>query len=202
MLARQCEDQLSRDSCRVTSHYFIAVAQDNQHTQTLPYVHVFVPSVGDNALQPNTPLYTSQTLNRVFKNGHGTEGTAKYFLKTVTHKYPETCFHGPSRGSAVRCLSWNTGWVIHSVFPELVLLLCDLQCKDSMGARLQVPGAPFNAGHLNKYPVPLFPVDPRSWTQKVSFHSFCTVSQFYRYVDLLFKKRFRSTPLSLQPPAG
>lgn len=43
-------------------------------------------------------------------------------------------------------------------FSELVLLLCDLQCKDSMtlGAGSQAPVAPFNAGHLNKH-TPLLP---------------------------------------------
>lgn len=38
-------------------------------------------------------------------------------------------------------------------FSELVLLLCDLQCKDSMtlGAGSGAPAAPFNAGHLSKH---------------------------------------------------
>lgn len=38
-------------------------------------------------------------------------------------------------------------------FSELVLLLCDLQCKDSMtlGAGSGDPAAPFNAGHLSKH---------------------------------------------------
>lgn len=38
-------------------------------------------------------------------------------------------------------------------FSELVLLLCDLQCEDSMtlGAGSGAPVAPFNAGHLSKH---------------------------------------------------
>lgn len=62
-----------------------------------------------------------------------------------------------SWGPAVGVQQWDVYLEILAEsfnFSELVLLLCDLQCKDSMtlGAGSGAPAAPFNAGHLSKHP--------------------------------------------------
>lgn len=83
-------------------------------------------------------------------------GKNALYLLTETRRTPVTraLF---SLGQEVGVQQWDVYLEILAEsfsFSELVLLLCDLQCKDSLtlGAGSGAPAAPFNAGHLSKHP--------------------------------------------------